>query len=334
VPLVVGFSVSIIHIDLPKSVEKKYMPSIKNNNLPSHAAELDKKDILILLVDDDPFVLEVMKEYIKSFGYVCSTASDGLEAVECLKLDTYNIVITDMNMPNMNGMELLQYTRDNHPKTGVIVVTGLSEEFTFVDVIRAGAIDYLTKPFEGDELLAKLHRVIREQSLVRKLEQISIRDSLTGVYNRGHFDEKLAEELLRGTRQNYSVFLTLIDIDNFKKYNDMHGHQAGDKLLKVLGEILLNSARYGVDSAFRYGGDEFAVIITQTDLPQTRKIIERINTTYMEYDFKETTLSFGVAEFARNESLSWEEDVLNFINIADKRLYVAKNTGRGKIIYQ
>jgi diguanylate cyclase (GGDEF)-like protein len=291
-------------------------------------------DISILIVEDNPIVLEVMKGYIGSFGYSYATATDGVEAVECLKKNNHDIVITDINMPKMDGMELLRFTRDNYPKIGVIVVTGLSEEYSYVDVIKAGAIDYMTKPFEGDELLAKLHRVVREQTLVRELEHISIRDALTGIFNRRHFDERLAPELHRGTRQNYSVFLTLIDVDRFKGYNDKHGHQAGDKLLATIGEILSSSARYGVDSAFRYGGDEFAVIIPQTNLDQARKIIERISATYLEHNFDDTSLSFGLAKFTRNEDLSWDEDIENFIRLTDKRLYAAKNSGRGKFVYQ
>lgn len=304
------------------------------NELEDSLIPSDSGDIFILLVDDDPVVLEVMKHYITSFGYSSSTASDGLEAIECLKQKKYHIVITDVNMPNMDGMELLRHIREKFPHTGVIVVTGLSEEYSYVDVIKAGAIDYMTKPFEGDELLAKLHRVIREQTLVRELEQISIKDSLTSLFNRRHFDNKLIEELHRGTRQNYSVFLALIDVDNFKEYNDTYGHQAGDRLLAEIGIILSNSARFGVDTPFRYGGDEFAVIIPQTNLAQARKILDRINTTYLDNNFKNTSLSFGLAQFSRNESLAWSEDIKNFIKLTDDRLYSAKNTGKGKIVYQ
>lgn len=294
----------------------------------------ENKEISILIVEDDPIVLEVIKGFVDSFGYFSATASDGTEAVESLKKKKYNIIITDINMPNMDGMELLKYTRENYPETGVVVITGLSEEYSYVDVIKNGAIDYMTKPFQGDELLAKIHRVIREQTLVQELEQISIRDSLTGIFNRRYFDQKIVEEVHRGSRQNYPVFLTLLDIDNFKAYNDRLGHQAGDTLLAAVGTILSNSARYGVDYAFRYGGDEFAVIIPETTLDQAQKIVERISKTYNEQGFKGTSLSFGLAEFSRNEILSWEVDIQNFIKVADQRMYTAKNTGKGKIVYK
>jgi len=192
--------------------------TILPRNLPPN------KDINILLVDDDPIVLKLLESILAARGYNYDVAGDGLQAVEKMKRQSFNIVITDINMPNMNGMELLKHIIEHHPRTGVIVATGYSKMYSYVDVINAGAIDYLTKPFNGDELLAKLHRVVREQALFDQLEQISISDSLTGLYNRRYFDTKIVDELLRATRQNYEIFLTFIDIDNFKSFNDSYGH--------------------------------------------------------------------------------------------------------------
>jgi len=289
-------------------------------------------DIKILLVDDDPIILRLMISILDSQGYNYETAHDGLQAVDKMKKDTFNIVITDINMPNMNGMELLKHIIEFHPKTGVIVATGYSELYSYVDVINAGAIDYMTKPFSGDELLAKLQRVIREQLLVSQLEQISISDSLTGLYNRRYFDIKIVDELRRATRQNYKIFLTFIDIDNFKSFNDNYGHQAGDHVLKTLGNIMMNCARRGVDWPFRYGGDEFAILITQTTKEQALHVNERIAANYKEYDFGDTSLSFGLASFCRNENLSWTDDINNFINKTDQAMYKAKSSGKNKII--
>jgi diguanylate cyclase (GGDEF)-like protein len=291
------------------------------------------EDVKVLIVDDDPVVLEVMKSIIASYGFAFATAVDGQQAVERLRSDTFTIVITDINMPVMNGMELLRHVNATYPKIGVIVVTGLSEEYTYIDVINAGAIDYMTKPFDSTELLARLRRVIREQTLMHELEKLSISDALTTLYNRRHFDTKINEEILRAVRQEYGVFLALIDIDCFKGYNDTYGHQAGDNLLTTLGHILRNNARRGVDWAFRFGGDEFAIIITQTTKDQAIKITERILTTYMEYNFGDTSLSCGVGEFRRDQARSWQEDINQFIKQVDQALYKAKNTGRNRIVW-
>ena len=292
----------------------------------------DKSLIKILIVDDDEIVLEVMKTFVSSYGFNFSTATDGLEAVKQLESDYFPIVITDINMPNMNGMELLKHVIKEHPKVGVIVVTGLSEEYSYSDVISAGAIDYMTKPFDGNELLAKLQRVLREQALVKELEQMTIMDALTTLYNRRHFDTKIKEELHRAHRQSYQVFLSFLDVDKFKGYNDTYGHQAGDNLLSTLGHIMINCARKSVDWPFRYGGDEFAFIIAQTNLEQAIKVNQRIMDTYKEHDFGETSLSCGITEFIRNPETPWPDDIKKFIVRADRTLYKAKEGGRDQIV--
>jgi diguanylate cyclase (GGDEF)-like protein len=293
----------------------------------------NNENVKILVVDDDPVVLEVMKSIIASHGFALATATDGKQALTKLQSDTFSIIITDINMPIMDGMELLQYVNGHYPKIGVIVVTGLSEQYNYIDVINAGAIDYMTKPFENSELLAKLRRVIREQTLIHELEKRSTSDSLTTLYNRRHFDTKIVDEAHRAVRQDYKIFLSLLDVDRFKGYNDTFGHQAGDNLLSTLGHIMRNYARRGVDWAFRYGGDEFAILITQTTTEQAIKINERILATYMDYNFGETSLSCGVGEFIRNQDIPWQEDINRFIKRVDQALYEAKNSGRGRIIW-
>lgn len=290
------------------------------------------ENVRILIVDDDPVVLEVMKSIIASYGFALATASDGQQALAKLQSDHFSIIITDINMPIMDGMELLRHVKDHYPKIGVIVVTGLSEHYSYIEVINAGAIDYMTKPFESSELLAKLRRVIREQTLIHELEKRSTSDSLTSLYNRRHFDTKIVDEAHRAVRQDYKIFLSFIDVDRFKGYNDTFGHQAGDNLLSALGHIMRNYARRGVDWAFRYGGDEFAIIITQTTMEQAIRINERILATYLEYNFGDTSLSCGVGEFIRDQGLSWQENINQFIKRVDQALYEAKNTGRGRIV--
>ncbi len=291
----------------------------------------DNKNIKLLLVDDDPLILRIAEAILKPRNFNCVTASDGKQAVDKLQAGSFNIVITDINMPNMNGMELLKHIVKHYPQTGVIVITGLSEDFSYVDVISAGAIDYITKPFDRDELLAKLKRVIREQALVKQLEQISISDSLTKLYNRRYFDIKIIEEIRRAGRQNYRIFLAFIDIDNFKSFNDSNGHQAGDYVLQALGDIMSNCARRGVDWPFRYGGDEFAIIITQTTPEQALLVNERIAECYTKHNFGKTSLSFGLSEFHRNEHVDWQTDVDGFVKKTDNAMYQAKASGKNQI---
>ena len=214
----------------------------------------------ILIVDDDPVLLNLLGNYISYFGLEFSTASDGQDAVEKLKKETFSVVITDMMMPKMDGMQLLQHIRSIYPQTNVIVVTGYDRTFTYTDVIKAGASDFIIKPFNSAELEAKINRILREQEMVSRLEFVSNCDPLTELFNRRYLDKKIKEEVRRSDRQGYSVFLIMLDVDSFKQYNDDHGHPEGDKLLIKVAKILKRCTRADVDLVFRHGGDEFSIM--------------------------------------------------------------------------
>lgn len=286
----------------------------------------------ILIVDDDPLILDVLGAFIESLGHDYSTALDGQAALEALKQGDYTIVISDMVMPNMGGMTLLAHIRDTYPRIDVIVVTGYAGKFSYTDVINAGASDFISKPFNTDELEAKLNRIIREQQLIAELERLSISDSLTTLYNRRYFDVKLNEEVHRAYRQDYPLYLLMLDVDRFKQYNDAHGHQAGDRVLQSLAKILTQCTRENVDWVFRVGGDEFAMIIPYASKSQAIHVAERILGFYKEYDFIKTGLSIGMASFVRHDHLTWMEDIDYFISRADQALYQSKNDGGNAVI--
>jgi len=285
----------------------------------------------ILLVDDDPLVLDLLATYVEAFGFSPTTAEDGVIATAKMDETSYPIVITDMMMPNMDGMQLLKYIRENHPRTSVIVVTGYDRTFTYTDVIRAGATDFITKPFSADELEAKLKRAVRELEMVSQLEILSISDGLTQIFNRRHFDIKIWEEVHRADRQGHDVFLLLLDVDNFKRYNDQLGHQAGDRLLQSIGAIMKSCIRENVDWAFRFGGDEFSILLTQITMEQALMTGRRILQKFAEQNFLESGLSIGMARFVRHQNNPWETDIADLIGRADKTLYTAKNLGKNQI---
>jgi diguanylate cyclase (GGDEF)-like protein len=289
-------------------------------------------DLKILLVDDDPAILDILGDLIAVFGHEYDTAQDGQEAVEKLKQSNYNIVLTDMMMPNMDGMELLIHIHNNYPDIKVMVVTGYDRTFTFTDVINAGASDFISKPFNPDELEAKINRIIRELELLRQLEHLSISDGLTGLYNRRHFDNKIIEEARRAHRQKHDLYLALIDVDNLKELNDKYGHPAGDKLLAMVGAILKTCIREDVDWPFRYGGDEFCVILSQVSQKQACMTAERIIEKFNDKKLPLTGLSIGLAKFNRNEDKKLPEDITELVKRADNALYKAKETGRNRVV--
>jgi len=236
----------------------------------------EERNMDILLVEDDQFVRETLQILIQSFGYKCDTAINGFKAVEKLKEKKFDVVVTDVSMPEMDGLELLAHIKKEHEYTDVIIITGYTDKASYAEVIRSGAVDFLKKPFEKEELQAKLHRVERERNMVQELEELSLRDELTGLYNRRYFSQKLQEEVGRAQRQGHQVYLAILDVDDFKSYNDAFGHSAGDIVLDDVGRILNTCTRRNVDFTFRYGGDEFAAILTQTDEKQASKVMSRV----------------------------------------------------------
>jgi len=287
----------------------------------------------ILVVDDNSLVLKTLNLLVSSLGYQCHSASDGLKAVELLKTESYDLVLTDVMMPGMNGLELLNHITEHYPDTDVIVATGYSDQASYADVIKAGAIDYIKKPIEQIELEAKLTRALRERAMLRKLEQLSLYDSLTSLFNRRAFDTQFHQEIERATRQDYPLFLAFIDIDNFKEYNDTYGHQQGDDVLVGLGKILLECTRNSVDMCFRIGGDEFAVILSQTNADQATEIIQRILLKYVEQNYGSTSLSIGVVSCKRDPLLTHEENEKQMKNRADQAMYDAKKDGKNCVIF-
>lgn len=287
----------------------------------------------LLIVDDDPLILDLLGIFITSYGYEYDSAQDGHEALEKIEANDFDIVITDMIMPKMDGMQLLKHIQEKHAGIGVIVVTGHTGTFSYNDVIKAGASDFISKPFNSDELEAKINRILREQKIIRKLEYLSSRDPLTDLLNRRSFNEKLHTEAYRADRQKYPLYLGLIDLDFFKEYNDTQGHQAGDELLCCVGNLLRQNLRENVDSAFRLGGDEFAIIIPQTPKEYAVQITKRIQANYCKTcPCGSTTISIGLAHFMRCDGQTLQEDLKDLISRADKALYRAKEGGRNLIV--
>ncbi|MEN8142169.1 MAG: diguanylate cyclase [Thermodesulfobacteriota bacterium] len=300
------------------------MTTTDQNNTPA--------PVKILIVDDDPLVLELLGISINSFGFEHVAANNGREALKILKQQEFTIVITDMMMPEVDGMQLLEHVTSTHPQTAVIVVTGYTGTFSYMDVIRAGASDFISKPFNSDELEAKINRILREYKLINKLERLSNCDPLTELYNRRFLNNRAKEEFYRADRQGYDIFLIMLDVDNFKSFNDQYGHQEGDNVLIKLSEILRQSTRTDVDLVFRYGGDEFAIITPYISREQIGMVADRIIASFNEQNFAETGISLGIAEFKRgNDDLG--QEITALFKRADLALYKAKEHGGNRTVF-
>jgi two-component system, cell cycle response regulator len=280
----------------------------------------------VLSVDDDGEVRALLHELIREMGHDSVTATDGVDALEKMKEKQFDIVITDINMPRLDGVGLIKRIASDFTDTDVIAITGFQTEYNYTDIIALGASDFISKPINIDEFEAKIKRIVRERNMRFELRQLSTCDALTGLYNRRHLDENLPNEAIRASRQHYDLYLLLIDIDNFKVYNDKYGHQQGDRLLKELAQIITRCIRENVDSGYRYGGDEFAATILHANPQQVLMVAERLRAEYNAKNLVPTSLSIGIAKL-KNSHRTLEEDLNGLIREADQALYLAKNNG-------
>jgi two-component system, cell cycle response regulator len=284
--------------------------------LPKDKININYSNEKILIVDDDPYLRETLAKLLQKIGFQSNHVSSGLDALNELGDNSYTIVLTDMKMPGMDGLDLIKRIQEEFD-ISIIAMTGYVEGYTYIDVINAGASDFIKKPFGIEELEAKIRRIITERNLRKELNRLSITDSLTELYNQRHFYDRLNDEVTRASRQRHTLALILLDINNFKIYNDKYGHLAGDDILKSAGNIITSSIREGVDSGYRYGGDEFAIILIDADIDVAQDIGLRIGKAFE--DKGKVTVSIGYSKFSNGMSTT------DLISEADKDLYKSKS---------
>jgi len=268
------------------------------------------------VVEDDQGLRKIFEDLLSFLGFSVRSTSTAEDALNILNSNTYTFLLTDMRLPEMDGLEFIEKVSQDFPDVSIIAMTGFTEGYKYVDVINAGAQDFIKKPFDIGELEAKVRRIIHERNLRKELNRLSITDALTGLYNQGYFHRRLKEEVLRAKRQKHPLALILLDLDNFKYYNDKHGHLAGDEILRKVGILINNCIREGVDSGFRYGGDEFAVILIDADLSIAREIGKRIQESFNNNLAISASLGYTIF----SEGMSDKE----FIAKADEDLYETK----------
>jgi diguanylate cyclase (GGDEF)-like protein len=292
----------------------------------------------ILIVDDDAAIRDSMDEFVSMAGYISSTADSAEEALEVLAQNSVDVVITDIMLPGMDGLELTDRIKKTF-EIDVIVMTGYSGDYSYEEAISKGASDFVFKPVRFEELLLRLRRVLKERRLTQeriqmleKLKRLSITDGLTKLYNSRYFYNQLKIEIDRTQRYQRPLSLLLLDIDKFKDYNDNYGHLEGDQVLIRLGQVIKSCLRK-MDSAYRYGGEEFTVILPETGGDEAATVAERIRAAVETERFTprkddETvtiSISIGVTEY------NLQEEIAVFVQRADKAMYQSKQAGRNRV---
>ena len=296
----------------------------------------------ILLAEDDPVTRMLMTRFLKKAGYEVDAVGDGTEAFDRMLLRYYPILVTDWEMPGMDGLELCKAVRNMQFDGYVyaLLLTARDGKEHIIAGLDAGADDYLVKPVHEQELIARLNagrRILNLEHSLRAANHrnrvLSITDSLTGAYNRRYLMEQLPREIERCRRYAYPMSVIMCDIDHFKRINDEKGHVVGDDVLQQFVKRVQNSIRSNSDWITRYGGEEFVLVLPETDFPSGMLVAEKVRALIEAVGFESSageirvTASFGVAATApQGPDLTVNLEAL--IKTADQYLYRSKESGR------
>ena len=291
----------------------------------------------ILLVDDVPMQRRLLERLLTTRGYNVQTASNGEEALAKLLTDSFDVLITDWDMPEMDGPALCARVR-KAPLSGyifVIMLTGHDSLEDFVAGIASGADVYLRKSTDRAELMAYLSVARRIIQLERALRTAQATDGLLGIYRRDYLDEQLPREIERARRYHFPVSLLMADLDRFKCINDEHGHAVGDQALKAFCERARTGLRCSSDWIARYGGEEFAIVLPETDLEGAKTAAEKLCCACAATPFLTSagplavTVSLGAADLL--PAGDTHSAAQNMLRRADAALYQSKSNGRNRV---
>jgi len=273
-----------------------------------------------------------------SKNYWVWTFDKGKEALEKLKKSHADILISSLRLKDMGGLDFINQAKEIRPQIYIVIAASSSVLSKKMDQLKEISSDFITKPIHEEQLDLVLKRAFDHQQLLKKKEfylELSILDPLTNVYNRRYLDLELAREIERSKRFSHSFSLLILDIDNFKMYNDKNGHLAGDSLLQRFARLLMKSSRI-MDLIFRYGGDEFFVLSPETSKKDAINLAQRIENSIKEEKFEgmevfpggRLTSSIGLASFPE-DGLSPEA----LLSLADQMMYKAKKLRKNKVCF-
>ena len=287
----------------------------------------------VLVVDDEPDKRQLLQIALEMAGYNVRTASDGVAALAIIEAQPFDLVVTDIMMPRMDGYEMVKRIRANPQTRFIPVIIQTAAKGDAQDMRRGsqvGAMSYITDPTDLDLLLARARILLDFKNYFDSCEEAAFIDEMTGLNNRRFFTRRLQQVISQAQQQGKSFCLLLLDIDHFKKVNDSYGHDVGDEvIIRVAQE--LKAIKQGKDIAARVGGEEFSIILPDTNIKQGVEVAERLRAAIKGMDIPDVgkiTISCGVAEFP-----SCALDSRTLYKAADTALYEAKRQGRDRVEY-
>jgi diguanylate cyclase (GGDEF)-like protein len=291
----------------------------------------------VLVVDDNKMNTEIVSDILTKEGYKVYALSDGVTVLETALLYKPDAILLDIIMPNVDGFEVCEQLKKNEKTKDIpiIMITAISNVDTLRKAFDKGAFDFIRKPFDTMEIVARLKSAIRYYEQQQKLESLAMRDGLTELYNHRMVMELLDKKHNIALRNGLPIAFIMLDIDYFKKVNDTYGHKSGDYVIKTIADILHNSAS-DQDIVGRYGGEEFCIICLNYELDTILNFGEKLRKTIEDYAFMvigsslKITTSIGIA-YKTPFSVKASNKI---ITTADKKLYEAKRNGRNCVRYK
>ena len=288
----------------------------------------------ILVVDDNILNIRLLKDILEDENYTVFQVNNGIQVLDMVHDIKPDVILLDIMMPGMDGFEVCKGLKNDFEVKDIpiIMVTAKTESSDLKKALEIGAFDYIKKPIDEVEVIARVQSALRFKEYQDKLKEMASKDGLTGVYNHALLIELFEKELNKQERNAGNISFVMLDIDYFKKVNDSYGHISGDIVLKELSQILEASTRSS-DIVGRFGGEEFGIVLPEISADEAYKLCDRIRQTIENYDFFisdiaiKITVSMGMYFKTSNDSISNKDIIKN----ADAALYTAKHSGRNRV---
>ncbi|WP_435009685.1 GGDEF domain-containing response regulator [Tundrisphaera lichenicola] len=321
--------------------------------VPEPVNEGNRQTMKIVIAEDDDVSRIVLKKTLENLGYNVVALSEGSSTWDYLQKFESPILITDWMMPGLDGLELCQRLRGRGPDapyTYAILLTARHSREERLQALHAGADDLLAKPLDRAELVARINvarRIVTMEDLLRSrsielermkmelesknrhLAEIATSDGLTGLKNHRFFREAIDRQFAGSYRMSIPFSVLMIDVDEFKPFNDSFGHPAGDQALIEVAEVLRSNVRE-MDVLARYGGEEFAVLLPGADEEASLLMAERLRLAIQRHPWglRPLTISLGVTTMERRVIRASD-----LIEMADRSLYHSKTNGRDRVTH-
>jgi two-component system, cell cycle response regulator len=292
-------------------------------------------NVKVLLVDDNQLNIRLMEDILLDENYLVHTVMNGVEVLPAAKDFKPDIILLDIMMPGLDGYDVCRLLKKDFDckNIPVIMVTAKTEGSDIKKALELGAFDYIKKPVDEVEVIARIQSALRYKENFDRLQEMAMKDGLTGVYNHALLIELLGKEYIKAKRKGTNLAFVMLDIDYFKQVNDTYGHISGDIVLKQLCSILQDTVRES-DIIGRYGGEEFGIVFPEISPEDVKSICERIRSNIETHSFSigarniNITASIGICLKTSSDTLS-KTDMIKF---ADKALYQAKDNGRNRVV--